>query len=165
MAAETATAAPKPKPAETPKAPAVVHPTPDFAWVGAGNKAYPLKNLRGQPLVILVAPSPDAKGLRQEAGRIQDLYLQFSARKTVFLAAFTAQTGRVASNVPYAIAANGASVAAAYGVNPGGFSVIVVGPDGNVDMVSQRVEGAQRLLDIINNNGQTQATTRVGLGS
>ncbi len=41
-------------------------------------------------------------------------------------------------------------------MNPAGFSVIVIGVDGNVDMVSQKVEGAQRILDIINNNGQLQ---------
>ena len=111
----------------------------------AGGKTFPAKTLRGQPMVILVAPSPDAKALRKEAGRIQDMYLQFAARKTVFFAAFTAQTGRVESNVPYAIAQNGAAVAAAYGVKPSDFAVIVVGPDGNVDMVSD--EGRRRATD------------------
>ena len=157
-----------PKPVVTDNKPAtvsVVHPAPDFALIGAGGKLFPLKSLRGQPVVVLVAPSPDAKTLRQEAGRIQELYLQFSARKTVFFAAFTGQTGRVESNVPYAIAQNGAAVAAAYGVTGKEFAVIVIGPDGNVDMVSEKVEGAQRILDIINNNGQAQAATRTGLGS
>ena len=157
----TALAAPK-KAAPAPSS--VVHPAPDFAWIGAGGKTYPVKNLRGQPVVILVAPSPDARAMRQEAGRIEEMYLGFSAKKTVFVAAFTAQTGRVASNVPYAIAANGASVAAAYGANPTGFSVIVLSPDGNVDMVSPKVEGAQRILDVINNTYQTQAAVRTGIG-
>ena len=66
--------------------------------------------------------------------------------------------------MPYAVAANGAAVAAAYGANPNDFSVIVLGPDGNVDMMSKKVEGAQRILDIINNSYQAQAPTRVGLG-
>ena len=143
----------------------VVHPAPDFAWIGAGNKTFPSKNFRGQPVVILVAPSPDARALRKQAARIEDLYLGFSAKKTVFVAAFTAQTGRVESNVPYAVAANGASVAAAYGARPGEFSVIVISPDGNVDMVSEKVEGAQRILDVINNTFQTQAAARTGIGS
>ena len=148
----------------TPVPSSVVHPAPDFAWIGAGNKTFPAKNFRGQPVVILVAPSPDAKALRKETARIEDLYLNFSAKKTIFVAAFTAQTGRVESNVPYAIAANGASVAAAYGVNPNEFSVVVIGPDGNVDMVSSKVEGAQRILDIIDNTFQTQAAARTGIG-
>lgn len=166
MTAGNAVAAPKPTLVTPPKAPPVVRPTTDFLWIGPGGKTFPLKNLRGQPVVILVAPSPDAKTLRQEAGRIQEMYLQFSARRAVFFAAFTnGHDGRVESNVPYAIAANGAAVAAAYGVKPDGFAVVVVGPDGNVDMVSQKVEGAQRILDIITNNGQAQAATRTGLGS
>jgi len=166
MAAGTVTGAPKPVIADKPAAVRVVHPAPDFAWIGAGGKTYPIKNLRGQPVVILVAPSPDAKPLRQEAERIQGLYLQLSARKAVFFAAFTnGHDGRVESNVPYAMAQNGAAVAAAYGVAGKEFVVIVIGPDGNVDMVSEKVEGAERILDIINNNGQTQAAMRTGIGS
>ena len=165
MAAGTAPGAPKPVMATKPEAVAVVHPAPDFALIGAGGKTFPVKSLRGQPVVVLVGASPDAKGLRQEAGRIQELYLDFSARKTVFLAAFTGQTGRVESNVPYATAQNGAAVAAAYGVTGKEFAVIVIGPDGNVDMVTDKVVGAQRIMDIINNNGQTQAASRTGLGS
>ena len=79
--------------------------------------------------------------MRKEAGRIEELYLQFSARKTVFLAAFTQQTGRVESNVPFAIAENGAAVAAAYGVPANELSVIVISPDGNVDLTSTKVGG------------------------
>ena len=157
----TALAAPK---NGTPVPSNLVHPAPDFIWIGAGNKALPAKNFRGQPVVILVAPSPDAKALRKETARIEDLYLDFSAKKTIFVAAFTAQTGRVESNVPYAIAANGPAVAAAYGAKPGEFTVIVISPDGNVDMVSEKVEGAQRILDVINNTFQTQAAARTGIG-
>ena len=165
VAAATVNAAPKVQLNTKPQVVSVVHPAPDFAWIGAGGKTYPAKGLHGQPMVILVALSPEAKGLRQEAGRIQENYLDFAARKTVFLAAFTGQIGRVESNVPYAIAQNGAALAAAYGVTGKNFAVIVVGPDGNVDLVSDKVEGAQRILDIINNNGQTQAASRTGLGS
>ena len=161
--AATASAPAAPKRA-TPAPSNVLHPAPDFVWIGAGGKTYPARNFRGQPVVILIAPSPDAGALRKEAGRIEDLYLGFSAKKTIFVAAFTAQSGRVASNVPYAVAANGASVAAAYGANPTDFSVVVISPDGNVDMVSHKVEGAQRLLDIINNSFQAQAATRTGIG-
>ena len=161
----TGTAVAAPKQSGTPGPSSVVRSAPDFAWIGAGGKTYPSKSFRGQPVVILVAPSPDAGTIRKEANRIEELYLGFSAKKTIFVAAFTAQTGRVASDVPYAIAANGPSVAASYGVNPKDFSVIVLGPDGNVDMVSNKVEGAQRILDIINNTYQAQAATRTGLGS
>ena len=140
-----------------------VHPAPDFAWIGAGGKTFPAKNFRGQPVVILVAPSPDASALRKQAARIEDLYLDFSARRRRFSSRRSRRRpGRVESNVPYAIAQNGAAVAAAYGVNRADFAVIVIGPDGNVDMVVDKVEGAQRILDIINNTYQTQAAARAG---
>ena len=143
----------------------IVRPAPDFAWAGAGGKTFPLKSLRGQPVVLVIAPSPDEKDLRKQVGRIDGLYLDLSERKTVFLAAFTAQPGRVLSNVPYALAQNGAEVAKAYGVAPGAFAVVVISPDGNIDLLSTQVEAAQRLLDVINNSYQVQAASRTGLGS
>ena len=73
---------------------------------GRAEKPFPSKNFRGQPVVILVAPSPDAKALRKEAARIEELYLNFSARRRRSSSRPSpAQAGRVQSNVPYAIAA------------------------------------------------------------
>ena len=141
-------------------------PAPDFVLLGPGNHAVQSKQFRGQPVVILVAASPESPELRKEADRIEHLYLDLSARRAIFVAAFTAGNGaRVASNVPYIVAENGAAVARAYGVAGAGFAVIVIGVDGNVDMVSTQVEAAQRILDVINNNGSIQASNRVGLGS
>ncbi len=140
-------------------------PAPDFITVGPGQRAIPSKTFRGQPVVVLVAPSVDSKDLRKEADRIEHLYLDLSARKTIFVSAFTASPGRVPSNVPYILAQNGRAVASAYGVAGAEFAVIVIGVDGNVDMVSTKVESAQRILDVINNNGSVQAANRTGLGS
>ena len=111
--AGTIHAAPKVQLATKPQVVGVPHPAPDFPWIGAGGKTYPAKGLRGQPMVILVAPSPDTKGLRQEVGRIQETYLDFAARKAVFFEAFTGRIGRVESNVQFAIAQNRADLAAA----------------------------------------------------
>lgn len=147
------------------KAPsAVVHPAADFLWLGAGNRPYPLKKLRGQPVVLLIASSPNAGDLRTQAKRIQDLYLQFSAKKAVFITAFTEQTGRVLSNVPFVLAQSGSGVQAAYGIAGRGLAVVVIGPDGNVDLTAVGTIGAQRILDIINNNYVGQAVQRAGQG-
>ncbi len=162
--AGTAWSAPRTKIVPPPAA-NVVRPAPEVAWVGAGGRTFPLKTFRGQPIVILVAPSPDAGPLRKEAGRIEDLYLQFAAKKVVFITAFTQATGRVRSDVPFVVAANGAAVATAYGVPPNGLSIIVISADGNVDMVSNKAEGAQRILDVINNTFQVQAAARTDIGS
>ncbi len=167
-AALMATAAPKTKPAAAASKPAssTARTAPDFTWIGAGGKTYPGKNFRGQPVVILIAASADSGDLRKQARHIEDKYLDFAAKKTVFVAAFTAAPpARVQSDVPFVIAQNGAAVAANYGVQGKGMAVIVLGPDGNVDFTSTKVEGAQRLLDIINNTFQTQAASRTGQGS
>lgn len=162
----TASAAPKAKPAAAVKPAASTKRTvPDFTWIGAGGKTYPGKTFRGQPVVILIGASPDAGDVRKQAGRIAAKYLDFAAKKTVFVAAFTGTVGRVQSDVPFVIAQNGATVAANFGVQGKGIAVIVLGPDGNVDLVSTQVEGAQRILDIINNTFQTQAAARTGQGS
>lgn len=159
----TVDAAPKTKSSATAKPAA--RTVPDFTWIGAGGKIYPGKNFRGQPVVILVAASPDAGDLRKQAGRIEDKYLDFAAKKTAFVAAFTGTPpARVQSDVPFVIAENGAAVAANFGVQGKGIAVIVLGPDGNVDFTSTHVEGAQRILDIINNTFQTQAASRTGQG-
>ena len=162
----TADAAPKNKPAPASKpAAGAVRTVPDFTWIGAGGKTYPGKNFRGQPVVILVANSPNEGDLRKQARRIEDKYLDFAAKKTIFVVAFTGAQGRVESDVPFVVAQNGAAVAANFGVQAKRLGIVVLGPDGHVDMTSNQVEGAQRLLDIINNTFQTQAASRTGLGS
>ena len=161
----TAHAAPKPKPAAASNKPAsnTVRVAADFTWIGAGGKVYPGKNFRGQPVVILISATPNDGDLRKQAGRIEDRYLDFAAKRTIFVVAFTgAQPARVESNVPFVPAQNGAEMAATYGVQDKGTAVIVLGPDGNVDFASPQVEGAQRLLDVINNTFQTQAAERAG---
>ena len=167
VTALTAYAAPKNKPSAASAKPAegAVRVVPDFTWIGAGGKVYPGKNFRGQPVVILIASSPDAGDLRKQAGRIEDRYLDFAAKKTIFVAAYTGTMGRVQSDVPFVVAQNGAAVAANFGVQAGnGLGIVVLAPDGHVDMTSTHVEGAQRLLDIISNTFQTQAAERTGLG-
>ena len=162
----TAHAAPKNKSTSTGKpAEGAVRTVPDFTWIGAGGRTYPGKNFRGQPVVILIAASPDAGDLRKQARRIEDKYLDFAAKKTIFVAAFTGTMGRVQADVPFVVAQNGAAVAANFGVQGKGIGIVVLAPDGHVDMTSTQVEGAQRLLDIINNTYQTQAAARTGLGS
>ena len=163
MLAQAAAGKPAPPPAPS-AAKSIVRLAPDFAIQGAG-KTFPLKKLRGQPVVVLIAPSADAKPMREEAEKLEKAYLQFSAKKTVFVTALTAQPGWVASNIPFAPAQNGAAVGGAYGVAAGAFAIVIISPEGNVDMQSARVEPAQRVLDIINNSYQRQASQRTGLGS
>ena len=144
---------------------AAVRPAPEVGWLGAGGTRQPLKKLRGQPVVVLIAPGADNGDFRKQARLIEKRYLDMSARKIVFIAAFAGGTPtRVESSIPFALAADGPGTAAAFDA-VGKFVCVVIGPDGNVDLRSDRVEPAQRILDVVNNSQQPQAAERKGQGS
>ena len=136
----------------------VVRPAPNFTW-GTGRT---LKSWQGQPVVLLIAPSPESGAFRKQARRIQSAYQEFAARNVVFVAAFTepeAAGQRIPSNVPFVIAQNGAQIAAAYSFD-GHFALAVIGKDGNLDLNSAKVVPASRIMDMILNNYEQQAAER-----
>ena len=140
----------------------VVRPAPNFTW-GTGRT---LKSWKGQPVVLLIAPSPDSSAFRKQAQRIQAAYLELAARNVVFVAAFTEPdttsvpfANRLPSNVPFVVANNGPQIAADYGVD-GKFSIAVIGVDGNLDLNSAKVIPASRIMDMILNNAEQQAAER-----
>ena len=65
----------------------------------------------------------------------------------------------IRSNIPFVLAANPAAVSSAYGVS-GDFAVFVIGKDGNIDALSERVLPGQRIIDIINNSFVVQHDNR-----
>jgi hypothetical protein len=77
----------------------------------------------------------------------------------VMVAAFTEEPGVIRSNIPFVLAANPGAVAQSYGV-AGDFAVFVIGRDGNLDEISDRVLPGQRVLDIINNSFVAQRDNR-----
>jgi hypothetical protein len=77
----------------------------------------------------------------------------------VAVAAFTQQPGLIKSNIPFVLAVNPAAVAAAYGVT-GPFAIFIIGKDGNIDALSDRVMPGQRILDVINNSFVVQRDNR-----
>jgi hypothetical protein len=77
----------------------------------------------------------------------------------VAVAAFTRELGVIRSNIPFALAADPASVSSLYGVQ-GNFAVFVIGKDGNIDALSDRVLPGQRIIDIINNSFVVQRDNR-----
>lgn len=127
----------------------VVRPAADFAWLDASGKTRDLKSLRGQPLVVLIAPSPRDWTFRSQVGQLQRAFQRFAANKLVVFAAFTTEGGLIRSNIPIVTAVDGPRVAFLYDV-PRGFAIAVIGPDGNLDCLSTRVIPAQRILDYMN---------------
>lgn len=136
----------------------VVRPAPNFAWAPGKTLAA----WKGQPVVLVIAPSPASKDFRAQAKRIEQSFPQLSARRVLFVAAFTesgAETEKITSNVPFIVVPNGRQVAAAYGFE-GRISVNVIGRDGNLDLASARVVPAWRIMDMVINNAEQQNSER-----
>lgn len=137
----------------------VVRGAPDFTWLTSGARGQSLKSLRGQPVVLIVAQSPTQRIFRSQVGQLQKVYQLLGNDKAVAVAAFTQQPGVIKSNIPFVLAANPAAVAAAYDVT-GPFAIFIIGKDGNIDALSNRVLPGQRILDIINNSFVVQRDNR-----
>jgi hypothetical protein len=127
-----------------------------FSGIG-GMKS--LRSLHGQPVVIIIAKSPRTSAFRKQVKNIEDHYRELASRNTVFVVAFSESGEGVPSNVPFVVASNGTSVAAAYGMN-GDFMVGVVGPDGNLDLVSGEVQRGLRIREVIQNSFNAQNSAR-----
>ena len=137
------------------------HPAPNFAL--AGGKT--LRSFRGQPVVIVIAPSSGFKLFRKEIANLEKSYNEFAAQHTIFVAVFTQpeeKDGPIRSAIPFIEALDGAKVAQACGITER-FGVLVVGADGNADLITPTAAPAFRIRDAILNNGQRQAVERKAL--
>lgn len=137
----------------------VVREAPSFAWTDSTGSAKPLKNLRGQPVVLVIANSPRQGAFRSQVGQLQKIYERFAAEKLLCVAAFSGEQDMIRSNIPFLTVPDGPGTAAAYDV-PTGFAIAVIGPDGNLDCFSTRVLPAQRIFDIIQNSYTKQKQLR-----
>ncbi len=137
----------------------VVRPAPDFTWLSSGARGRSLKSLRGQPVVLIVAESPRQRIFRAQVGQLQRVYQLLGNQKMVAIAAFTGEPGVIRSNIPFVLAAAPGQVASLYGVE-GGFAIFVIGRDGNIDALSDRVLPGRRIIDIINNSYVVQSNNR-----
>lgn len=137
----------------------VVRPAPDFVWLSSGAKGKSLKSLRGQPVVLIVAESPRQRIFRAQVGQLKKVYQLLGNDKMVAVAAFTREPGVIRSNIPFVLAADPGAVSSVYGVQ-GNFAVFVIGKDGNIDALSDRVLSGQRIIDIINNSFVVQRDNR-----
>ena len=89
----------------------VPRPSPDFEWVDSTGSAKKSKDLRGHPLVLLVAPSPMDRTFRAQVGQLQKIYERFAAEETLCIAAFSSEPGVIRSNIPFLTVAKGAVTA------------------------------------------------------
>jgi hypothetical protein len=137
----------------------VVREAPAFTWTDSTGSAKPLKNLRGQPVVLVIAKSPREWAFRSQVGQLQKIYARFAAEKLLCVAAFSGEQDIIRSNIPFLTVPDGPGTADAYDV-PTGFAIAVIGADGNLDCFSTRVLPAQRIYDILVNSYTNQKQLR-----
>ena len=136
----------------------VVRPAPNFELAGAGPGAS-LKSFRGRAVVLVITRRARDKEFRAMVSRFRDLYGQFSTEKVLFVAAIEEGSQEVPSDIPFVTVADPAQVAADYGVT-GRFAVAVIGVDGNLDFITQRLVAGERVRDMVFNNFEFQSAAR-----
>lgn len=149
----SATAAPADR-----RAPAIPRRAPEFSFDGAGGKKG-LRSLRGQPVVLVVSKSPKTKAFRKQLKALLPIYQEFASRKVVFVAAFSESDGEVPSNIPFVIANNGPAIAAAYDLGDD-LILAIIGRDGNLDLITDKILPALRIREVIQNSFVVQNEAR-----
>ena len=87
------------------------------------------------------------------------MYERYAAQRAVFIAAFTGEGGRIRSNIPFVLAADGPRVGYEYEGSER-FRIAFIGRDGNLDYVTNKVIPAQRVYDILGNSFVPQRDLR-----
>lgn len=136
-----------------------IRPAPNFTWLGPAHRSS-LRAVSGQPVVLLIARSARSGAFKKQVKNLREIYQQFAARGVVFAVAVREGEPTVRSNIPFAVAADPAGVAAAYGCGDGKFALAVIGKDGNLDYQTGKPQTAQRLRDVIQNSFAVQAAGR-----
>ncbi len=126
----------------------VVRLAPDIAWLNAAGKLKKITAFKGQPVVVIVARSPQDWTFRSQVGQLQKMYERLADKKIIFVAAFTKEPGRIKSNIPFVIAPDGPRVANDFDIT-GKFGIAFIGRDRNLDYVTNKVVPAQRIYDIV----------------
>jgi hypothetical protein len=137
----------------------VARPAPDVRWINSSGKTESLAAFKGQPIVLIIAPSPESRAFRSQIRRLKGIYERMGAQKVVFVAAFTQSGGRVPSNIPFVLAADGPRVGYDYDAQER-FAIALIGRDGNLDYFTNRVLPGQRIYDVITNSFVTQTMMR-----
>lgn len=137
----------------------VTRPAANVAWVGEDGRLKGLSAFKGQPVVLVIAPSPRSQKFRAQVGQFHKMYQRMAAQRVIFMAAFTQEPGRVKSNIPFVLAADGPRVGHDYDVSEG-FAVAVIGRDGNLDYITNKVLPAQRVYDVIGASFVSQESLR-----
>ncbi|MCX6971402.1 MAG: hypothetical protein NTV93_14785 [Verrucomicrobia bacterium] len=137
----------------------VVRPSPEYSWVDSIGARKSSKAFLGRPVVVLVANSPRDWAFRSQVGQLQKMYERLAAEKIVCVAAFSQAPGVVRSNIPFVTAADGPRLSYDLQTEKG-FAIAVIGKDGNLDYLGNKVLPVQRIYDILDNSYVVQKALR-----
>lgn len=153
----------------------VVRPVPDLPIsvlspeTGASRPSTILRAFKGQPMILIIAPSPRSGVFRKQLALMEKHFRYFASRKAVILAAFTEDsTPVIPTDMPVLTLPDGPAAAAALRLAPGKslfgksetFALGVVGPDGNLDLLTTRPASGARILSVMENTYTLQAIKR-----
>lgn len=145
----------------------VVRPAPDLTFRSA-NSTKSLSSLRGHPILLLLGDKASRSRVTDQAQLLEGFYSKLAARKMIFLSAFTDPTdNQVRSNVPFtpvedplATVASYKALAQASTGSPQTPTVAIIGPDGNVDYIGEKLLSGERVREIMLNNHSVQTKSR-----
>jgi hypothetical protein len=159
-APDRAQASPSPKEKQKHVAvPNVPRPAPEFLWAGVNGKVKRLKDVAGQPVVLIFATDPNQKEFKKQVKNITKVYKNLAERKALFFVAFTRETGVISgSDVPFVVLPDPGSAADAYRV--GDFGIAVIGPDGNLDYATDRIIPGIKIINVMDNSYAIQSQER-----
>ena len=160
QAAPAAQASPSPKEKQKRAAvPNVPRPAPEFLWASVNGKVKRLKDVEGQPVVLIFATDPNQKEFKKQVKNITKVYKSLAERKALFFVAFTRETGVITgSDVPFVVLPDPGSAADAYRV--GDFGIAVIGPDGNLDYATDRIIPGIKIINVMDNSYAIQSQER-----
>jgi len=155
-----AQASPSPKAKhQGPAVPNVPRPAPEFLWASVSGKVKRLRDVEGQPVVLIFATDPNQKEFKKQVKNITKLYKALAERKALFFVAFTKETGVITgSDVPFVVLPDPISAADAYRV--GDFGIAVIGPDGNLDYATDRIIPGIKIVNVMDNSYAIQSQER-----
>ena len=157
-AQEQASPAPKAKQKRA-AVPNVPRPAPEFLWASVNGKVKRLKDVQGQPVVLIFATDPSQKEFKKQVKNITKFYKALAERKALFFVAFTRETGVITgSDVPFVVLPDPSSAADAYRV--GDFGIAVIGPDGNLDYATDRIISGVKIVNVMDNSYAVQSQER-----
>jgi hypothetical protein len=107
----------------------------------------------------VIGQSSKKKAFPTQLKNLKDVYHDCASRGALFVAALADGSDDVPSDIPFARAANGATVASSYGLR-GDFLIAIIGRDGNLDLVTDKPIPGKRVLEVIKNSFDVQEKSR-----